>query len=165
MELLNDGVIGKLFNSPLEAGLRAVVILERLWPDAVDINDLILFDHIVVHTSDFGGPNSIHPSLPNEIGELLVRRQLIEESLDLMRRCHLINIHYSEDGTTYAASDEASDFVGFMETSYAEKLKKSAAWMVDKIKSTPDQIVTFRNDVSAILGKWAEEFSLERSLS
>jgi hypothetical protein len=54
---------GKLFNSPLEAGIRAVVVLEKLRPEAADLAEMVLLDHVVVHTADLGGPPSLHPDV------------------------------------------------------------------------------------------------------
>src|SRR5690349_17373164 len=50
-----DG-FGDLFNSRLEAGIRAVVVLELMRPETADLSEMVLFDHVVVHTADFGGP-------------------------------------------------------------------------------------------------------------
>ena len=50
-----------LFNSTLETGVRSVVILDALHPRAFDLAHLTWFDHLVVHTSDIGGPGSLHP--------------------------------------------------------------------------------------------------------
>ena len=127
---------GKLFNSPLEAGIRAVVVLEKLRPEAVDLAEMVLLDHVVVHTADLGGPPSLHPDLPGRKGELLVRRRLVEKSLDLMRRCHLVDQEIAENGVLYRASDEAAGYIELLESVYSEKLKLCADWVADQVKST-----------------------------
>src|SRR5829696_7770477 len=108
---------GELFNSRLEAGIRAVVVLEHLRPEEVDLSEMVLLDHVVVHTADLGGPPSLHPDLPGRKGELLVRRRLIEKSLDLMRRCHLVEQESADEGFLFLASDEAAAYVELLETS------------------------------------------------
>jgi hypothetical protein len=83
------------FNSALETGIRALVVLEAFHPRHCDLTELTWFDHLVVHTSDIQGedvPFSLHPDLPNRAGELLVRRRLVEESLLLMQRLHLVDV-------------------------------------------------------------------------
>ncbi len=57
-----------LFNSELETGTRAMVILEAAYPRAFDLARLTWFDHLVVHTEDIGGPESLHPALPGRTG-------------------------------------------------------------------------------------------------
>jgi hypothetical protein len=87
-----------LFNSPLETGVRAVVILEAFFPRPFDLIRLTWLDHLVVHTADVGGPESLHPDLPQRTGEVLVKRRLVEAGLNLMRRLHLVDIVVSPDG-------------------------------------------------------------------
>lgn len=56
MGAVSGSDFGGLFNSRLEAGIRAVVVLEYLRPETLDLAEMILFDHVVVHTADLGGP-------------------------------------------------------------------------------------------------------------
>jgi hypothetical protein len=60
MDALTRDEFGDLFNSRLEAGIRAVVVLESLRPETADLTEMVLFDHVVVHTGDLGGPASLH---------------------------------------------------------------------------------------------------------
>ena len=96
---------GYLFNSQLEAGIRAVIILELLRPEVADLSEMVLFDHVVVHSHDIGGPRSLHAEVPARKGELLVRRRLVESGLELMRRCHLVEKDCNEFGFVWRASD------------------------------------------------------------
>lgn len=148
---------GKLFNSPLEAGIRAVVVLEKLRPEAVDLAEMVLLDHVVVHTADLGGPPSLHPDLQGRKGELLVRRRLVERSLDLMRRCHLVDQEIGDNGVLYRASDEAAGYIELLETVYSEKLKHCADWIADQVKSSSK--VRFKIFVRDQIGDWTDAFS------
>jgi hypothetical protein len=125
---------GHLYNSKLEAGIRAVVVLEELRPAAIDLADMVLFDYVVVHTSDLGGPSSLHAELPGRKGELLVRRRLIESSLDLMRRCHLVEQESCDTGFIYRAADDAAAYVELLETSYSIRLRSCAKWIADEVR-------------------------------
>lgn len=148
---------GKLFNSPLEAGIRAVVVLEKLRPEAVDLAEMVLLDHVVVHTADLGGPPSLHPDLSDRKGELLVRRRLVEKSLDLMRRCHLVDLEITDEGVVYRASDEAAGYIELLETRYSERLKVCADWIAFQFKSTGK--IQFKSFVRAQIGDWTDAFS------
>ena len=72
------------FNSPIETGVRALILLAESYPNQLDLQRILEFDYIMVHTGDVDGPPSIPPALPLRSGELLVRRQLIERGLMLM---------------------------------------------------------------------------------
>ena len=72
------------FNSPIETGMRALILLAASYPAQMDLQRILEFEYMMVHTEDVDGPPSIHPALPLRSGELLVRRQLIERGLMLM---------------------------------------------------------------------------------
>ena len=95
-----------LYNSQLETGTRAMVILDAAYPRALDLAQLTWFDHLVVHTEDIGGPPSLHPALPGRTGELLVRRRLVEESITFMRRLHLVETVADENGIALRANED-----------------------------------------------------------
>jgi hypothetical protein len=147
---------GHLYNSKLETGIRAVVVLEELRPETADLADMVLFDYVVVHTADMGGPPSLHAALPERKGELLVRRRLVEASLELMRRCHLINQESSDEGLVYRASDDALPYVELLETEYSRKLKDCAAWLGDQIRERGKP--GFKTFVRDKIGDWSEAF-------
>lgn len=152
-----DG-FGDLYNSLLETGIRAVIVLEHLRPVGVDLQEMVLFDHVVVHTGDHGGPPSLHAAVPERKGELLVRRRLVEQSLRLMRQCHLVAEAHDANGISYRASDEAAAYVELLETPYSERLKRCSAWIREEVElHTKDG---FRERLRARIGDWAEAFNV-----
>lgn len=89
------------FNSPLEAGIRAVSILGAAYPQTYDLQRLVAFDYLLVHTGDIGGPDNLHPPTPMRSAELLVRRKLVEQSLLLMMTRDLVEREVtSEESST-----------------------------------------------------------------
>ncbi|MBY3029451.1 hypothetical protein E0H51_31550 [Rhizobium leguminosarum bv. viciae] len=147
----------ELYNSPLEAGIRAVVVLERLWPATADLGEMVLFDHVVVHAMDVGGPISLHASVPGRKGELLVRRGIVEAGLDMMRRCHLVEKIADDDGFAWRASEEANSYVELLESDYSEDLKNCAGWLAGKVRELSK--TGFRTLVVEHIGEWTENFS------
>jgi hypothetical protein len=147
---------GELFNSQLEAGIRAVVVLENLRPETVDLSEMVLFDHLVVHSGDVGGPVSLHADVPGRTGELLVRRRLVEAGLDLMRRCHLVEKTTDENGLVWRASDDAASYVDLLETRYSIHLKTCAGWLAGEVRQrTKDGFKAYARER---LGDWGESF-------
>ncbi len=148
-----------LFNSSLETGLRAVVILDAAFPSAFDLSQLTWLDHLVVHTADIGGPDSLHPDIPQRTGELLVRRRLVEDGLNLMRRLHLVDADTRDDGIVYSAREEASAFVESLRSLYARELRQRAEWLAQYVNETS------RDDLAKLIsdriGHWAVEFQGE----
>lgn len=151
-----------LFNSPLETGLRALVVLDAFYPRPCTISELTWFDHLVVHTADVEGPDSLHPDLPSRGGELLVRRRLIDEGVHLLLNAGLIALVDGADGVRYVAGEEAPSFIELMEASYSTRLKSCAEWLADRFSALPEE--ELRTIVYHRLGRWALEFQGEGTL-
>jgi ABC-3C biological conflict system middle component len=152
----------RLFNGWLETGIRALVVLNAAHPLMFDLSQLTWFDHLVVHTGDIGGPKSLHPDLPHRSGELLVRRAIIEQSLTLMRRLHLIDVMAKDDGILYQASDEAYTFLELMRSSYAKELKDRARWLAEHICTM--EAARLQELITEKIGRWAVEFQSDTTL-
>src|SRR5260370_39746706 len=104
----------QLFNSPLETGVRSVVLLHAATPRAYDLTHLTWLDHLVVHTGAVAGPPSLHPGIPHRARELVVRRQIVEEGRRLMSRLHMVRFRYTARGILFATRGEPSLFVALI---------------------------------------------------
>ncbi len=151
------------FNSPLEAGVRAVTILVAAHPKSFDLHRLIAFDHLLVHTGDVGGPASLHPPVPLRSAELLVRRKLIERALLLMMSCELVTRVVDSQGIRYTAGENAVPFLAAIQSDYIKALQERARWLAGQLGTLPD--AEFRVLMRRFFDQWVEEFqSAERSL-
>jgi hypothetical protein len=150
----------QLFNSPLETGVRSVVLLHAAAPQAYDLTHLTWLDHLVVHTGDLAaGPPSLHPDIPQRAGELVVRRQIVEEGLRLMSRLHMVEFRYTEQGILYAAHEDAALFLQLVRSHYGRSLKDRAAWLVDYITNSDEEFLA--NLIKEKVGRWTIEFQSE----
>ena len=151
------------FNSPLECGLRTLTLLAASRPSACDLQRLIFYDYLLVHSGDVpGGPDSIHPATPLRSGEALVRRHWIERGLLLMLSRELVVRKFSESGILYEASPLTESFIGYMEESYTKKLRERATWVISTFGNSSDyQLVEF---FKANLNRWGGEFIREELL-
>jgi len=148
-----------LFNGALETGVRSVIVLDAAYPRMFDIAKLTWCDHLVVHTADISGPRSLHPDIPQRTGELLVRRRLVEDGVNLMRRVHLIDTAVDSGGIRYQASEEASAFVEGLRTDYAQTLRKRAEWLAAYLQELSDN--SLAQLIAERIGRWAVEFQGE----
>jgi len=82
---------------------------------------------------------------------------LIEASLQMMQRCHLVEEIDQEDGLAWRASDEAAAFVELLETAYSMRLKVCASWLADEVRQRSK--AGFKEYVREQLGDWGEAFS------
>lgn len=152
-----------LFNSALETGVRSLVILAANFPTALDLQRLVDFDYLVVHSGDVDGPESLHPPLPMREGELLVRRKVIESGLSLMMSRGLVTRVAGEEGIVYQASDYAKPFVDALATSYMRSLIDRADWVATAFGNMDTKELS--NLISSFFDKWTTQFHPSQGLS
>lgn len=121
-----------LFNTPLEAGVRAVLILDAFAPEAFDLATLSLLDYYIVHTGDIDGPPSLHPELNARAGEYFVRRHLVEEGLVLMARASLVEQVFTNSGIAYRAHETAAAMTDLLGSRYNRRLAQAAQWLSEE---------------------------------
>jgi hypothetical protein len=157
---LDSNVIeGHPFNSTLETGIRALVVLEAFYPRRCDLLEMTWLDHLVVHTGDLDGqnvPESLHPDLPNRAGELLVRRQLVERSLRMMQRVHLVDVFDTEAGIEFCAGEDAPSYLSLLQSPYSLALKERARWIAARFAGLAAS--EMRTQIESRIGRWTAEF-------
>jgi hypothetical protein len=158
-----DAHTPQLFNSPLETGVRSVLLLDVAQARAFDLTHLTWLDHLVVHTADIGGPASLHPDIPQRDGELIVRRRNVEEGLRLMRMLHLVTTSYTSDGISYRVTEEGSQFAHLVRSDYGRQLKDRAAWLMDYVSQI--DAAAFVRLIGEKIGRWSIEFQAEGGVS
>jgi len=144
------------FNSPLETGMRSVTLLVAAFPMSLDLQRLVAFDHLVVHTEDLGGPESLHPRIPMRSAELLVRRGLIERGLMLMMSRGLVQRSTGDSGFHYQADEFAETFMSSLESPYLSQLKIRAEWVLREYGPLDDS--DLRATINDVFDRWLEEF-------
>ncbi|WP_395294669.1 ABC-three component system middle component 2 [Kitasatospora hibisci] len=117
-------------NSPLEVGVRALVLLAETHPQPLDLAQLVVLDHVMLHTSDYDGPPSLHPALPAGAGEIGMKRGVLEQALLVLIRAGLAGLEDRSEGLMYSATDRGPVFVDILEAPYAESLRERAEWVV-----------------------------------
>ncbi|MEL0628153.1 ABC-three component system middle component 2 [Psychromonas aquatilis] len=145
-----------VFNSALETGIRSLVILVANFPSAMDLQRLVDFDYLVVHSGDLEGPESLHPPLPLREGELLVRRNIIESGILLMMSRGLVTRIANAEGIFYQASDYAKPFVDSLTTPYMRSLIDRANWVRDTVGNM--DTTDLHNLINGFFNKWTTQF-------
>ncbi|WP_416981412.1 ABC-three component system middle component 2 [Streptomyces sp. T028] len=142
-------------NSPIEVGMRTLVLLARSHPHPLDLSWLVVLDHAMLHSSQFDGPPSLHPRLPALPGELGLKRQLMQEGLEVLLRAGLATVEATDDGLVYQVTQRGSGFVGILEAPYVGELRQRAQWAVDQFAATTDAVAATRD----ITTRWHAEFT------
>lgn len=151
----------KLFNTPLESGLRMLILLTNADGQSFDLQQLVFFDYLMTHSGDVeNGPESLHANIPQRLSAISLRRELTSAGLDLMISRDLVLKHFDPKlGVTYKASTLARNFLSYFDTPYAKSLTQRAQWVVEKFgKMTLEELKTFFN---SNFDRWNSEFSRE----
>ena len=146
----------RIFNTPFETGLRSVVILTACYPDVLGLNRLVVFDHLVVHTEDVGGPPSMHPKDRSRAAEILVRRRLVDAGIGLMQTRRLVARSVTPSGFRYKAGDEAGSFVDMLSSEYMSALKDRAEWLTKNVHPMSEDELS--RLVQTRMDEWEPEF-------
>ncbi|MFE6097917.1 MULTISPECIES: ABC-three component system middle component 2 [Streptomyces] len=117
-------------NSPLEVGVRALVLLAESHPEPLDLAELALLDYALLHSGEFDGPPSLHPDLPARTGELGMKRVVLEQALLVLIRAGLADLEPDHDGLMYRATERGPAFVDILEAPYVGSLRERAEWAV-----------------------------------
>ena len=151
------------FNSAVEIGLRTLVLLSEGYPQTYSVQQLVVFDYLLVHSDDIpGGPIGLHPQTPYRSGELMIRRGVIQEGLLLYQSRGLIEKCYRDSGVLYMATDRSAGFLDVLDAEYVAALRDRALWLLETFGLSSEQELTQLADRN--LGKWGAEFGMESVL-
>jgi hypothetical protein len=126
------------FNTPLETGIRLTILLTQAYPALFSLDQLVMLDHILVHTADFGGPISVHPPSPYRVAEPYVRRELVQKSLILFRNRGVLIEAPTDQGFLWQAGEPAAPFVECLSARYHQLLRVRAKWTVETFGSASE---------------------------
>jgi hypothetical protein len=143
------------FNSPFELGLRMVYLLTSLRPAQADLQKLVLLDYAAIYSGDLGGPPSLHTPVPFRGGEMLTRRELIQQGLYLMSTKGLVHAHLSEDGILFETGPNAVPLVGSLQSSYFQDLQRRCDWAV--LKYGQSDSITLTTHFNELGHRWGAE--------
>jgi hypothetical protein len=151
------------FNGPLEAGVRAVAVLGAAFPRAFDLQRLTVYDYLLMHTHQLGGPDDLHPATPIKTPATEVRRKIVQDAIYLMMTGEFIAREVYADGIRYRAGETAGFFLDSLQTPYLRELRIRADWLVEHLADYSDG--NFDSLMRQFFDSWVVEFqAIEESL-
>ncbi|MCD0474683.1 hypothetical protein LPB87_09810 [Flavobacterium sp. EDS] len=124
------------FNNKIETGLRILSVLNATYPRSYDLQSMVYLDYLTVHSGDFDFKmTSLHPSVQNRKGELLVRREMILSSIDLFIEKGLIEKLYTDQGIEFIASDQSTTFLDTLSEEYLLNLQIRSIWVNEYLEN------------------------------
>lgn len=161
--LKNKNHLPSPFNSHIEVGLRLLTLLTAAYPKRYSIQQLAVYDYMVVHSDDLpDGPVGLHPKTPQRNGEYLIRRSDYGTTLKLFMSRNLIEECYENDGLLYSATEYSAAFLDTLKASYNTRLKECANWVVDRYGEFSEQAL---NELMLLnLNNWGGESNLHSEI-
>jgi hypothetical protein len=147
------------FNTPIESALRVGFLLVEAFPGPLDVQQIVHFDYLLVHSADAGGPRSLHPAIPHRSGEWLVRRRFVQGGLHTLARKRLVGVDLGISGVRYVAEDALAPFLELLRAPYSLALRDRAAWVMGTYGKWTEASV--RHLIEENIAKWGGEFELE----
>lgn len=147
-----------LFSSPLEASLRAAFLLNAIAPKQVDLQRIVFYDYLLVHSGDItGGPSSLQPDLPYRGSEWLARKQIFDEGLGLLVARELANKYFNNNGICFSASPLTNTFLKYFKSEYAGELAKRSIWIREQFQFMSNE--ELEKFMLGHLSQWGAEYS------
>ena len=146
----------KIFNSPEEVGVRILFILD-VCGNRMSSQRIMYYDYFALHLNDIDDNyDSLHPDNPNHSSEIAVRREKINQGLNLMISKGLLNVKYSKTGIYYQKNQLTSSFIELFQNGYSDRLKQNIT-IVDKLfrEYSDNKIYKY---VNKNIGSWVGEF-------
>lgn len=128
-------------NSPLEVGIRVLTILVEAFPAHFDVNRLVLLDYGLLHSADLGGPESLQPPVPVRVGEFGVKRQYVQDGLQVMIRAELAEMSTECTGIEFRANENSENFLKLLESDYVHALRSRAKWVIKEFGDIDDVLL------------------------
>lgn len=144
-------------NSPLELGLRTLIVLTVSFPRELDVDRLVLLDYCLLHSEDLGGPPSVLPALSTRGGELGIKRSVLEHGIQVMSRAGLIDVVVSTRGLSYRASEAAAPFLRLVHSPLLVRLTQVAEWAISDFGDLPAPDI--RERIRMISNQWSEQWT------
>lgn len=123
-----------MINSPIEFGLRALVLLSQIENEGIDIDRLLIYDYLLTNSGEFNVKlPSLHAETPYKYSKLMVKREVLKEGVKIFSNHGLIDVILIDSGIYYKKSSYTDAFLDNMTSKYKQKLVDIAKWIIEDV--------------------------------
>lgn len=146
-----------MFNTPLELGIRCLVLLSTFHYSPHSLQNLINLDYLLLHLNDLDSSlESLHPSIPYRSSEIALKRKVMQLGLQLVLSRGLIEKKFSKQGIIYIHTKLGEQFIYFLKNDYHLKLLESSKILSQKLKGKSE--IQIENFIKKNISRWGSEF-------
>lgn len=113
--------MNEIFNSSFETGLRILLLLSSISPQAISIDRITAYDFITIYGKDFDVSNTnMHGDSNFNFSELAIKRSNCNEGVKEFVLKGLIDINQTDEGFSYQITPTGQSYVSSLSSEYAE---------------------------------------------
>lgn len=116
------------FNNPIELGTRASLLLTAV-QEKLTKENIVVLDYMMLYSKEFGGPENLHPPMPNHIAEISFRMEMIPAALQLFAKRGVLDFEFSEKGEFFFENEQTRSFVSCLQSTYYRKAWERLDWI------------------------------------
>ena len=139
--------MNELFNTSFETGLRVLLLLSSIQPQAASVDRITAYDFITLYSKDFEiSSSNLHGDNKYNFSELAYKRAKCNEGIKEFVLKGLIEVKQTQKGFTYYLSQAGQKYVEKLssdyKTKYLEIIEKVAQKYTNK---TDEEIINLIN--------------------
>lgn len=132
--------MNEIFNSSFETGLRVLLLLSSIQPQAATIDRITAYDFITIYGRDFGvSKTNLHGDNNFNFSELASKRTNCNEGIKEFVLDGLISIKRTEEGFTYYLNQSGKKYVESLSSDYAAQYLEISQKVHQKFSSISDE--------------------------
>ncbi len=129
----------KLFNTPFEAGLRAMLILYSVGSRGMTLDRIVAYDFITLYGKDFGvSAANLHGQNPFNFSELSAKRATCSDGIKAFVLDGLISVTQTQYGFIYSITKIGNKYVKALESDYKRQYLEILKTVHKKYDSVSD---------------------------
>jgi len=146
----------RLFNTPIEIGTRCLTILGVNPHLSFDLDRILYYEYLSLHTADIGGPESLHAAVPSRGVQVYARKEIVRIGLNILLSKELATLQSTETGFLYIITPAGKTFLDYFETPYFKGLLDRVKWVSERFNGFSNlEVFTF---INSYIEKWGGEF-------
>lgn len=116
----------KLYNTPFEASLRTLLILETSRNKSYTTDMIAAIDFISIYSREFKiTDENLHGENNYKFSEFTLRRELIQKAIKKLVLDDLIKLNSTKKGFTYSINQKGLDYSEYLSSDYATAYRRA----------------------------------------
>lgn len=132
--------MNKIFNSSFETGLRVLLVLSSIQPQAATVDRIVAHDFITIYGRVFEVSNiNLHGDSNFNFSEMPSKRASCNEGIKVFVQYGFISINHTEQGFTYFLNKKGKKYVESLSSDYANQYLEIAKETHKKFEKASDE--------------------------